>query len=201
MVPQLRYPGRVRILSLDLASHDGHVACVDGDAVRAIRVVGRVNETELVPLLEDALEEAGWTKTDIEGVACNLGPGGFTSVRNGVAFANALAHGLGVPLAGYHGSALALSRTGAPWWVHSTRRDQAFVLGGPWTEPTLVPVADLPRVDAPVAGDLLDEHRAALAALGASFPAPAPLDAVLPAFLAALDYRTEPLVPWYGRGI
>ncbi len=184
------------------------MACIDGDAVRAIRVVGRTNETELIPLLEETLKEAGWTKADIERIACDLGPGGFTSVRNGVAFANALADGLGVPLGGYHGSALALARCHGepvePMWMHSTKAEALFALGGMWTEPTLVALADALAAIRPgmtVAGDVMDAHRTALAAAGASFPAKAPLEAVLPAFSGALAYAQEPLVPWYGRGI
>lgn len=191
----------MKTLSIDFASHEGHIACVDGGRAAALRTVGRANDAELVPLAADLLREAGWEKGDVERVACDLGPGGFTSVRNGVAFANALAHELKVPLAGYHGSALALARTHADWWCHSTKADALFVLGGAWTGPTLVALADLPGRVTTVAGDLLDAHRQALAALGATFPAPAPLEAVLPAFLDGLDYAGKGLVPWYGRGI
>jgi tRNA A37 threonylcarbamoyladenosine modification protein TsaB len=194
----------MRTICIDLPSHDGHVACINGDAVRSIRVTGRTNETELIPLMEGVLEEAGWTKGDIEHIACNLGPGGFTSVRNGVAFANALADGLGVPLGGYHGSALALARSPADLWLHSTKAEALFVLGGSWSEPTLVSLADVLAATRPgmsVAGDLMDAHRTALVSAGASFPIKAPLEAVLPAFSAALAYGKEPLVPWYGRGI
>jgi len=209
----------VRILSLDFASHEGHIACIAGDVVRAIKVVGRVNDPELVPLLESVLQEANWAKTDIGMIACNLGPGGFTSVRSGVAFANALGDGLGVPLAGYHGSALMLARGGAAvwhaklqpdsgaavdWWIHSTRQDQVFVCGGSWKEPTLVTLAEAVAAILPgttVAGDLLEAHRAAFLAVGASFPPLAPLHGVLPGFLAPLPSQKELLVPWYGRGI
>lgn len=194
----------MKTLCIDFASHDGHVACVDADAVRAIRLVGRVNETELIPLLEDAMEEAGWAKTNIERIACDRGPGGFTSVRNGVAFANALADGLGVPLGGYHASALALVRSPADLWLHSTKAEALFALGGAWSEPTLVSLADVLTTIRPgtaVAGDVMDAHRDALASAGATFPAKTSLEAVLPAFTGALAYAKEPLVPWYGRGI
>ena len=191
----------MKTFSIDLASHEGHVACLDGECVAASRSVGRVNDAELVPLADVLLKEAGWKTTDVERVACNLGPGGFTSARNGVAFANALAHELKVPLAGYHGSALALARTRADWWFHSTKAEALFALGGGWNEPTLVGLKDLPGAVTTVAGDLLDAHKTALAALGATFPAPAALEAVLPAFLAGLSYARNTLVPWYGRGI
>jgi hypothetical protein len=194
----------MRILSIDLPSHEGHIACIDGDGVRSIRVIGRTNETELIPLLEEVLKEAEWAKADIERIACDLGPGGFTSVRNGVAFANALADGLGVPLGGYHGSALALVRSTADFWLHSTKAEALFALGGAWAEPMLVTLSDMLTAIRPgttVAGDLMEAHRTALVAAGASFPAKAPIEAVLPAFSGELSYVKEPLVPWYGRGI
>jgi tRNA A37 threonylcarbamoyladenosine modification protein TsaB len=193
----------MKTLSIDCASHEGHIACVDDAGTRAIRAFARANDAELVPFAEDALARAGWKKEDVERVACNLGPGGFTSVRNGVAFANALSDLLGVPAAGYHGSVLALARTGAALWVHSTRRDEAFVLGGPWAEPTLVPIADVLAAvrGTTVAGDLLDAHRAAILDAGAAIPPALPLESVLPGLLAGLQPRGGTLVPWYGRGI
>lgn len=191
----------MKTFSIDLPSHEGHVACIDGDAVRAIRIIGRTNETELIALLEEVLKEAGWTKADIERIACNLGPGGFTSVRNGVALANALADGLGVPLGGYHGSALAISRCSADLWLHSTKADALFVLGGVWNEPTLVSLTDLPASLGTVTGDMTDAHRTFLTERGAAFPGSKPLEEVLPGFIDALMYEKTPLVPWYGRGI
>lgn len=190
----------MKTLSIDFASHEGHLACVAGVVV-AIKTVSRVNDAEFLPLLDALLGDAGWKKEDIERIACNLGPGGFTSVRGGVAFANALADQLKVPLAGYHGSDLALARCPADTWIHSTRRDQAFVRGGHWTEPTLVPVAELAPATMSVTGDLLPEHRELLADLGATFPPSSPLEAALPSFLSGLEYDTKQLVPWYGRGI
>ena len=52
----------------------------------------------LVPKLEALLTEAGATKEEIKAVLVVKGPGSFTSVRTGVAFANALAEGLSVKL-------------------------------------------------------------------------------------------------------
>lgn len=48
----------------------------------------------LVPFLQKMLEEAGLEKSDITDVVVVKGPGSFTSLRTGVAFANALAEGL-----------------------------------------------------------------------------------------------------------
>ena len=191
----------MRTLSLDFASHEGHLACLEDDVVRAIRSVSRVNDAEFIPLLETVLQEAAWKKEDIERIACTVGPGGFTSVRGGVVFANALADQLRVPLAGYHGSALALARTRADYWLHSTKADALFLLGGAWTEPTLVALVDVPANVTTVCGDLLDAHKTVLAERGATWAVPKPLEAVLPAFLSGLAYAGNSLVPWYGRGL
>lgn len=191
-------------LSIDFASHDGHIACIEGDRTVAIAHVTRVNDTDMIALIDGVLKDAQWTKRDVERIACNVGPGGFTSVRGGVAFANALADQLHVPLAGYHGSALALVRASADVWTHSTRQDQLFVLGRTWTEPTLVSLENVSKAIAPgttVTGDLLDTHRAMFAAKGAVFPSLASLESVLPSFLDGVAYGKDLLVPWYGRGI
>lgn len=191
----------MRTLSIDFASHDGHLACVDGSRVAALKVFARVNDAEMIPLLESVLKDAGWKKESIERVACNLGPGGFTSVRGGAAFANALASQLNIPLGGYHGSALSLERTHADWWFHSTKTDALFARGGSWAEPVLISLAELPAQVTTVCGDLLDAHKMALLDRGAMIAVPKPSEAVLPAFLAGLEYSTKGLVPWYGRGI
>ena len=79
----------MKTLSIDFASHDGHIACIEGDRTIAIAHVARVNDTDMIALIDGVLKDAGWKKQDIERIACNVGPGGFTSVRGGVAFANA----------------------------------------------------------------------------------------------------------------
>lgn len=194
----------MRIFSIDFASHDGHLACVDGGRVVAIRHVARVNDADFVPMAEELLGGAQWKKEDVEGVACNLGPGGFTSVRGGVVFANTLADQLKVPLAGYHGSELALARAAAEFWTHSTRTDQAFVRGGRWSEPTLASIEEILNVIAPgttATGDLMDAHTTLFEEHGAVFPERVPLETVLPSFLAGLSYGKNMLAPWYGRGI
>jgi len=102
----------MKTLFLDLASHSGLLACVADDAVVAsVSVDHRINDTELVPLFEKLLKDANWMQQDIQRIACVIGPGGFTSLRVAVAFANALAFGLDVPVAGVHLSDLWAART------------------------------------------------------------------------------------------
>lgn len=52
----------------------------------------------MVPRLSSMLEETGTHKKEIQKIVVVKGPGSFTSVRTGVAFANALAEGLSAEL-------------------------------------------------------------------------------------------------------
>ncbi|MBU1119499.1 tRNA (adenosine(37)-N6)-threonylcarbamoyltransferase complex dimerization subunit type 1 TsaB [Patescibacteria group bacterium] len=54
----------------------------------------------LLTWTEELLKEAGISKGKITGIICMVGPGSYTGLRVGVAHANALAFGLGVPLSG-----------------------------------------------------------------------------------------------------
>lgn len=49
---------------------------------------------QLVPKLQEILDEVGASKSDIAAIVVVKGPGSFSSLRTGVAFANALASGL-----------------------------------------------------------------------------------------------------------
>ena len=60
--------------------------------------LGRRQSAELPLMAERLLEEAGWDWSDVKRVAVTNGPGYFTGIRVGAAWASALAWGLGVPL-------------------------------------------------------------------------------------------------------
>ncbi len=60
----------------------------------------RNHSVELLPNIDRMLAEAGRTKRDVEAVFVDIGPGGYAGLRVGVSIAKALAHGLGVPIAG-----------------------------------------------------------------------------------------------------
>ena len=60
----------------------------------------RNHSVELLPNIDRLLTEAGRTKDDVGAVFVDLGPGGYAALRVGVSVAKALAHGLGVPIAG-----------------------------------------------------------------------------------------------------
>ncbi|ADI13457.1 tRNA (adenosine(37)-N6)-threonylcarbamoyltransferase complex dimerization subunit type 1 TsaB [Truepera radiovictrix] len=62
--------------------------------------VGREHARRLPRALDEVFERAGRTPRDLAGVAVGVGPGSYTGLRVGVAAAQGLARGLGVPLRG-----------------------------------------------------------------------------------------------------
>lgn len=89
-------------LGIDTASQDIAVAILDGERVLAERR-WRLETTasrELLAGIEAVLRDAGIDRNAIEAIAVDIGPGAYTGLRSGVATAQGLALGLGIPLAG-----------------------------------------------------------------------------------------------------
>ncbi|MBM3230838.1 tRNA (adenosine(37)-N6)-threonylcarbamoyltransferase complex dimerization subunit type 1 TsaB [Candidatus Peregrinibacteria bacterium] len=199
-------------LFLDLASHNGLIACVTGNKTVASHPVDhRVGDHELLPRIESMLKEAGWSYPDLTHVACVTGPGGFTSLRVAVTCANVLADQLGIPSAGVHLSDVYGARLGHEkrdmrheYWFHSTKKEQLFIRGGEWAEPSLVMVEDLLKTlpkKITWCGELIDEHRQAITGVAEMMEALLrPYSEVLPAFLSGAVFAKKQLEPWYGRG-
>ena len=86
----------------------------------------------LLPLIAELLNEAGWTRTSLERIGVSVGPGSFTGLRVGIACAQGLSLGLGVPLVGVT-SLRAMSRAvpaalpGIRCAVLDARRNEVFV--------------------------------------------------------------------------
>lgn len=59
----------------------------------------RQNES-LAPLVEKILRESGWKASDLNAVAVSLGPGSFTGLRTGLAFAKGLCFATGALMIG-----------------------------------------------------------------------------------------------------
>lgn len=196
----------MKTLFLDIASHTSVVACVADSVCGVVESSDRIGDAQLIPMVESALKAAGWEYSDIERIACVVGPGGFTSLRVAVTFANVLADQLGVPVVGVHMYELYRERTRTRadvYWLHSTKKDQLFVCGGQWKEPTLITIdalrSTLSAIHYPFlwCGELIDDHRAIVESDSISLPSAVD---VLPAFLETLSYTKESLEPWYGRG-
>lgn len=92
----------VRVLGIETSSRQGSVALVENGETVAIHCHDQpaAHAEQLLPLLERAMEDAGWRPSDLDRVAVGVGPGSFTGLRIGVAFAQGIALGLAIPLVG-----------------------------------------------------------------------------------------------------
>lgn len=104
-------------LAIDTASNDVSLALLDlsghGERVLGERAwhVDRTLSEELLAGIDALLAEAEVERERIASVAVDVGPGGYTGLRMGVATAQGLALGLDVPLAG-------VGRLEADAWPH-----------------------------------------------------------------------------------
>lgn len=201
----------MRTLFLDLASNQGSLAVVGSDKTLAFKAADhRISDADLLPQVEQLLSEAGLTFKDLTRIACVVGPGGFTSLRVAVAFANVLADQLAIPSVGIHLSDLYAARTSEESWVwtHSTKSTHLFVRGfgsfkDQWPEPTLVAIEELAGQlpeGALWTGELIPLHREALSGKNLAEMQLQSLEETLPDFLTQLPFEETLLTPWYGRG-
>jgi tRNA threonylcarbamoyladenosine biosynthesis protein TsaB len=92
----------VRVLALETATPVVSAAVVDASGVLGevtLRAPARHLEA-LLPLIEALLRDLDLSPPDVEAVAVSRGPGGFTSLRIGIATAAAWARARNVPLVG-----------------------------------------------------------------------------------------------------
>lgn len=205
------------LLALDTTTEILHLALLQGDRAWTRRVTsgpGRGHSERLIPALDALLAEAGGKPADLTGVAACVGPGGFTSLRIGVATAEGL--GLtGLPTWGFSAFAFraeALRQAGVagPLWILlDGQRGEAFhqrweaeatepagkhplatladrVMGEPWWAP---------EAFAPAVAAALPEGRMALADEGGAMLA----GLVAAARRVSQGAPENPLTPFYLR--
>ncbi|OGJ56764.1 tRNA (adenosine(37)-N6)-threonylcarbamoyltransferase complex dimerization subunit type 1 TsaB [Candidatus Peribacteria bacterium RIFCSPHIGHO2_02_FULL_52_16] len=214
-------------LFLDIASNKASLALIkDGQTLIIRHLDHRISDADLIPLVEDVLKESAWTYKDLTHLACVTGPGGFTSLRVGVAFANTLASQLQIPMAGVHLSDLYAARVPSPGasrhplpsagegtnvedflWLHSTKKHEIFIRGFGSLK-NIAPEARCEKIEEIIpkipeaslwTGELIDEHKQAIEPRGMKAIPLRSLEEALPSFLQALPYTHDLLVPWYGR--
>ena len=141
------------ILGLDTTTERLHLALVDGERAWTRRLdstPGRSHSATLLPALEQLLAGAGTSPADLTGVAACVGPGGFTSLRVGVATAEGLAL-TGLPTWGFsafrlRARALRLGGCAGPVWiVLDGQRQEAFLQ--PWGDGPLGPARKQPLAE------------------------------------------------------
>lgn len=105
----------MRILALDTSFNTGTVAIVDGEEilVELSFYAERAHGERSMQALEAAFALSDAPKDSIDLVAVGVGPGGFTSVRVGIATAKGLALARDLPIVGIS-SLLGLARSVAP---------------------------------------------------------------------------------------
>ena len=92
----------MNLLALSTSTPRGSVALLqDGDVITATSYVDLQGHAERIfEAIERVLSDAGVSRSSIDALACDVGPGSFTGVRVGVATTKGIALALGKPLVG-----------------------------------------------------------------------------------------------------
>lgn len=146
------------LLAVDTCLDACSAALVDGETVLAARSepMSRGHQERLAPMVAEMM--AGRSFAALDRVAATVGPGSFTGLRVGLAFAKGLAQALSIPLVGI-GSlpALAAGRPGFVCAAVDARRGQvylqAFRDGAPLMAPDALAVETAAARLAELAGD------------------------------------------------
>ena len=90
----------MKTLAIETATPASSVALGDGAELRAmsLSVDGKGHVGFLIPAIDFCFSRAGWSPSDLDLVAVDIGPGPFTGLRAGLAAAQALAAAVGVPI-------------------------------------------------------------------------------------------------------
>jgi tRNA threonylcarbamoyladenosine biosynthesis protein TsaB len=133
------------ILALDTCLAACSVAVLDGERVLARRVepMLRGHQERLAPLTAEAMAEASVTFDKLQRVGVTVGPGSFTGLRVGLAFAKGLGAALGIPVVGVGVlEALAASLAADPGTVFpvlEAKRGQVYLQAFSGGEPLMAP--------------------------------------------------------------
>lgn len=213
------------ILAIDSATHACSAAVVEDGRPRARGLVisGRGQAEILMPMVVEAMAEAGRAFSDLDLVAVTRGPGGFTGIRIGMAAARGIALAAGCPCVGV--DTLDAVAEGVPPGeregrnllvvLDAKRADVYARVYGPGLEPLGPPTAVLPAalpgllpssLPTVVVGDAAETALAALRAGGReaiASAAPGHPDAEIVAVLARRSWvpgeTREPPRPLYLR--
>jgi tRNA threonylcarbamoyladenosine biosynthesis protein TsaB len=118
------------ILALDTCLTACSVAILDGETVLAARseTMPRGHQERLAPLVREMMIEGGAAFGDLTRIGVTVGPGSFTGLRVGLAFAKGLSAALSIPCVGVGTlDALAFGRDGFVAAIIDARREQVYV--------------------------------------------------------------------------
>ncbi|HYE41843.1 MAG TPA: tRNA (adenosine(37)-N6)-threonylcarbamoyltransferase complex dimerization subunit type 1 TsaB [Caulobacteraceae bacterium] len=118
------------VLALDTALETCSAALLDGGTVLAARSepMARGHQERLAPLVAELMAEAGVGFDALDRIGVTVGPGSFTGLRVGLAFAKGLGVALDRPVVGVGTlEALAAESAGFAAAVIDARRDQVYL--------------------------------------------------------------------------
>lgn len=118
------------VLGLDTCLNACSVAVLDGETVlaSASEAMARGHQERLAPMAQAVMADARLPFSRLQRIGATVGPGSFTGLRVGVAFAKGLASALGVPAVGIGSlEALAAEAPGLVAAVIDARRDQLYL--------------------------------------------------------------------------
>ncbi|WP_293484672.1 tRNA (adenosine(37)-N6)-threonylcarbamoyltransferase complex dimerization subunit type 1 TsaB [Phenylobacterium sp.] len=197
------------VLGLDTCLNACSVAVLDGDRVLAhgCEVMARGHQERLAPMAQAVMAEAGLPFGRLERIGVTVGPGSFTGLRVGVAFAKGLGSALGRPVAGVGTlEALAAEADGLVAAALDARRGQVYLqifeAGAALMAPDVLPVgaahARLTEVGGGRPMTFVGSGAALLAGPADAVQAPEGCDARIVARLAARR-APAPVAPLYLR--
>lgn len=122
----------MRILAIDTALGLCSAAVVEDGLARAVlsEPMSKGHQERLAPMVREAMAGSGLAFADMDRIAVTVGPGSFTGLRVGIAFAKGLGLALGRPVVGVETlQAIAASapREGRGAALVDARRGQAYV--------------------------------------------------------------------------
>jgi tRNA threonylcarbamoyladenosine biosynthesis protein TsaB len=90
----------IRIIHIETATTTCSVAAGENGVLVAVRSVhdGYKHAENLLRLVEEVMQEAGWKNDVLSAIAVSAGPGSYTGLRIGVSTAKGLCYGLDIPL-------------------------------------------------------------------------------------------------------
>ncbi|WP_312166357.1 tRNA (adenosine(37)-N6)-threonylcarbamoyltransferase complex dimerization subunit type 1 TsaB [Phenylobacterium sp.] len=190
------------VLALDTCLYACSAAVVRGGAVLAARIepMSRGHQERLAPLVAEIMGEAGLSFDQLDRIAVTVGPGSFTGLRVGLAFAKGLSAALGIPAIGVGSlEALAQPHAGRVFAVLDAKRGQvylqAFADGAAVSAPDALPIETAAARLAELAPDLLVGTGAALLADMRPSARVIAADHADPAAVAALAAARAPTPP------
>jgi tRNA threonylcarbamoyladenosine biosynthesis protein TsaB len=169
----------MNLLAIDSSTRSSGVAVYDGVRLRyeCIWDVGNNHSVGLAPAVHTALEQAQVSMSELSALAIAIGPGSYTGLRIGLAFAKGLAFAHGLPLVAVNSLDILAAaqplqdlpmaavlqagrgRLGVGWYEN---KKAAWVAKGEQQILTAAQLSELVQKPTYICGELSEEDRAAI---------------------------------------